>query len=146
MTTLVKRNGVSLPTLVNDFFDNDFFDLNGDFFKVGTKFNPSVNVSETDKDFKIEVAAPGLEKKDFKVEVDSGILTISAEKEEEAKEEKKNYSRREFSYSKFSRSFQVPDNSIPEKIDAKYENGILNILLPKKEVTVSKAKKEIKVV
>lgn len=146
MTTLVKRNGVSLPTLVNDFFDNDFFDLNGDFFKVGTKFNPSVNVLETEKDFKIEVAAPGLEKKDFKVEVDSGILTISAEKEEETKEEKKNYSRREFSYNKFSRSFQVPDNSIPEKIDAKYENGVLNIVLPKKEVTVSKAKKEIKVV
>lgn len=145
MATLVKRNGVSLPTLVNDFFDGDLFDLGGDFLKRGAKFNPSVNVSETDKDFKIEVAAPGLEKKDFKVEVDSGILTISAEKEEETKEEKKNYSRREFSYNKFSRSFQVPDNSMPEKIDAKYENGILNIVLPKKEVTLSKAKKEIKV-
>ena len=146
MTTLVKRNRVTLPTLVNDFFDSNLFDFDGGFSKLAnTKFTPSVNVTETDKDFKIEVAAPGLEKNDFKVEVDKGILTISAEKSEEKKEEKKNFTRREFSYEQFARSFQLPDNTIAEKIDAKYDNGILNIVLPKKEVTVSNPKKEIKV-
>lgn len=145
MATLVKRNRVSLPTLVSDLFDSNIFDFDGDFLKMGTKLSPSVNVTESGKEFKIEVAAPGLEKKDFKVEVDNGILTVSAEKQEESKEEKKNYCRREFSYSKFARSFQLPENTLSDKIDAKYENGILNIALPKKEVAVSNPKKEIKV-
>jgi HSP20 family protein len=106
---------------------------------------PSVNITENDKDFKIELAAPGLERKDFKVEVENGMLCISSEKEEESKEEKKNYTRKEYSYKGFSRSFTLPDNCMPEKILAKYDNGVLNITLPKKEVTVSKPAKEIKV-
>ena len=91
------------------------------------------------------MAAPGLERKDFKVEVENGMLCISSEKEEESKEEKKNYTRREYSYNSFSRSFTLPDNSLPDKINAKYENGVLHITLPKKEVTVQKLAKEIKV-
>ena len=100
---------------------------------------------EREKEFRIELAAPGLEKKDFKVEVLNGNLTISAEKKEEKKEETKNYRRKEFSYNSFSRSFTLPDNCMHDKIDAKYENGILHLTLPKKEITVSKPKKEIKV-
>jgi HSP20 family protein len=149
--TLVKRNGNLFPSLVSDFFDTDLalrpslFDFDGGLLK-GLKTNlPSVNITEDEKNFKFELAAPGLEKKDFKVETDNGTLTISSEKEKESKEEKENYCRREFSYSSFSRSFQLPENSLPEKIDAKYENGVLKLTLPKKEVTVAKPKKEIKV-
>ncbi|HXP48935.1 MAG TPA: Hsp20/alpha crystallin family protein [Bacteroidia bacterium] len=146
MTTLVKRNRVSFPTLVNDLFDTNIFDFNADGFKLaGTKFTPSVNVTETAKEFKVEAAAPGLEKKDFKVEVENGILTISSEKQEEKEEKDKNWIRKEFSYNQFSRSFQLPDNTITDKIDAKYENGVLKISLPKKEVTVANPKKEVKV-
>jgi len=144
MTTLVKRNTL-FPTTVSDLFDTDFFNFNNDFLKLSSSLTPSVNVSETDKEFKIELAAPGLEKKDFKVSVDKGVLTISSEKQTEKTEEKKNYWKKEFSYNQFSRSFQLPDNTITDKIDAKYDNGILSIALPKKEVTVANARKEIKV-
>ncbi|PBQ30529.1 heat-shock protein Hsp20 [Sphingobacteriaceae bacterium] len=152
--TLVKSkpngNGSLFPRLVNDFFDNDFFnyglaDFNGNFFKNKQAFAPSVNISENTKDFSIEMAAPGLEKKDFKIEVENGLLTVSAEKKQEEKEEKNNYCRREFSYQSFSRSFVVPDNSLPDKIDAHYQDGILKLTLPKKEETIASLKKEIKV-
>ena len=93
----------------------------------------------------VELAAPGLEKKDFKIELENQVLTVSSEKEEEKKEETKNFKRREFSYNSFSRSFQLPEDVLSDKIDAKYENGILKLSVPKKEVTVSKPKKEIKV-
>jgi|SRR6185312_3739544 len=145
MATLVKRNNTLFPTLVNDLFDTDFFNFDNDFMKLKSINAPSVNVSETDKEFKIEMAAPGLEKKDFKVTIDKGLLSISSEKETEKTEEKKNYWRKEFSYNQFSRSFQLPDNTVTDKIDAKYDNGILSVVLPKKEVTVSNPKKEIKV-
>jgi HSP20 family protein len=113
--------------------------------KFKSHFHPSVNISETDKEFKIELAAPGLKKEDFKVAVDKGILTISSEKQTEKTEEKKNYWKKEFSYNQFSRSFQLPENTLADKIDAKYENGILNVILPKKEVSVAEPQKEIKV-
>ncbi len=120
-------------------FDNEFFD-----FDLVPNF-PPVNIIENGKDFKIEMAAPGLEKKDFKVSVDNGILNIKGEKEEEKKEEKESYRRKEYSYNSFSRSLRLPDNCITDKIDAKYENGVLSISLPKKEITPVKAPKEIKV-
>ena len=153
MTQLVvKRNGTKFPTLVDDFFntrsflpnvfdfDSDFFDMNG-----GSLLVPDANIIENEKDYKIDLAAPGLEKKDFKVEILDGVLNISAEKEEEKKEEGKNFRRREFSYNSFKRAFTLPDNLMNDKIDAKYENGILHLTLPKKEVTISKPAKQIKV-
>ena len=149
MSRLV-RNRAMLPSLASDlldtgrFFpsmlDEDLFDISG-----GALMIPDANIVEKEKNFKIELAAPGLERKDFKVEVNDGILTISGEKEEEKKEESKNYRRREFSYNSFRRSFTLPENCISDKIDAKYENGILRVLIPKKEVTISKPTKEIKV-
>lgn len=151
MSLLVKKNGNLFPSLVSDFFDTDvvlrpsLFDLSSGFMNSFNANLPSANISEDEKEFKIELAAPGLEKKDFKVETDNGTLTISSEKEKENKEERENYRRREFSYSSFSRSFQLPNNSIPEKIEAKYEGGILKLTLPKKEITQVKHKKEIKV-
>jgi HSP20 family protein len=149
MTTLLKRESL-LPTWTSDLFDTGklfsprLFDFDSYGFDFANRV-PSVNITENEKEFKIEMAAPGLERKDFKVEVENGVLCISSEKEEESKEEKKNYTRREYSYSSFSRSFTLPDNSSPDKINAKYENGVLNITLPKNEVTVSKPTKEIKV-
>jgi HSP20 family protein len=92
------------------------------------------------------MAAPGLQKKDFKVAVLNGMLTVSTEKNEELKTEYENYTTREFSYNAFSRSFRLPENCIPEKIDAKYDNGILHLSIPKKEVTPpEQMTKEIKV-
>jgi HSP20 family protein len=106
---------------------------------------PAVNVRESDKDFEIEVAAPGLTKKDFKVTVDNGVLTLSSEKEEEKEQKEKNYTRREFSYSAFTRSFTLPENVNEEDVKANYQDGILKLNVAKKSITVSKAKKAIEV-
>lgn len=147
MSLLIRNR--NLPSLMDNlmetsnFLSSNIFDWDGG--RMDMPLIPDANIVENEKDFRIELAAPGLEKKDFKIEVSNGILSVSAEKEKEEKEEKENYRRREFSYSSFSRSFALPDNSLPDKIDAKYENGILRLSLPKKEVTVSKPKKEIKV-
>lgn len=150
LSALAKRS--LLPSLASElldtssFFSPSIWDMDGEFFDLNLSGRvPSVNVLENTKDFKIEMAAPGLEKKDFKVEVDHGILTISTEKKEETKEEKENYTRREYSYNSFSRSLRLPDNCLPDKIDAKYENGVLHIAIPKKEIAAGKPAKQIKV-
>jgi len=148
MTLLRKRNG-DLPSLTNDFFGNRFFDTDlldfeRDFFDGGIKV-PLANVSETSNEFKVELSAPGFKREDFKVEIEDGALIVSAEKQEEKKEEKENYKRKEFSYNSFSRSFQLPENISEDKINAKYDNGMLNISIPKKEVSAPKVKKAIKV-
>jgi HSP20 family protein len=145
-----KQNGDLIPSLTNDFFGNRFFgtdltDYERDFFNGGGIKVPLANVSETASEFKVDLSAPGLNREDFKVEIEDGALVISAEKEEEKKEEKENYKRQEFSYNSFSRSFQLPENVSEDKINAKYENGMLHISIPKKEVSAPKAKKAIKV-
>lgn len=150
LATLAKKS--LLPNFASDLLDTGkflsprFWDMEGDFFDLDFAGRiPSINIRENGKDFKIDMAAPGLEKKDFKVEVDDGILTISAEKKEETKEEKEHFTRREFSYNSFSRSLRLPENCLPEKIDARYENGVLHLAIPKKEISVSKPAKQIKV-
>lgn len=152
MSTLTLSRRSLLPKFANDLFDTGnflsprMFDFNGDFPEMDFAIRmPSVNILENTKDFKIEMAAPGMEKKDFKIEIENDLLTISSEKKEEMKEEKDNFMRKEYSFSSFSRSFRLPENCIPDKIDAKYDNGILHITLPKKEVKISKPAKEIKV-
>ncbi|MFN7329841.1 MAG: Hsp20/alpha crystallin family protein, partial [Bacteroidota bacterium] len=96
-------------------------------------------------EYQIELAVPGLQKKDFKIEMENDVLTISAEKEEEKNEKENGYTRREYAYNSFSRSFTMPENFKLDKIDAKYVDGILKITVPKKEVTPMKPKKEIAV-
>ena len=152
MTQLTRRSRLTFPSIVNDFFESgrmfpSLLDMDGDLLDFYTPSSrvPGVNIVENDKDFMIEMAAPGFQKNDFKVEIEGDMLNITAEKEEQEEEEDRNYKRKEFSYNAFSRSFTLPENSITDKLDAKYENGILKIILPKKEVTVSKAAKEIKV-
>lgn len=151
MNTITKRNG-SLPTLLSDFFSpasvlgRDFFDMDPDFFPSRLGINiPSANVTETPKEYKLELAAPGLERKDFDIDVNNHTLTISAEKEEEKNEEKGEFSRREYSFNSFSRSFALPENIREGNIDAKYENGVLKILLPKMKETPVKASHKIAV-
>jgi len=150
MTTSAQSKKSSLPSLTSDLFDTEKFfspriwDFNNDFFD-GNGRVPSVNIVENGKDYKIELAAPGREKSDFNVSVDNDMLTISSEKSEETNEEKENYTRREFSYNSFSRSFRLPENCLPEKIEAKYENGLLRLSIPKKEIKPVKTPKEIKV-
>ena len=147
MTLLATRAGNLFPRVMNDlmdptsFFAPDIFDTNWDF----SIKSPSANISEDERSYTVELAAPGLNKKDFKVVFDNKILTISAENEEEFNEEQENYRRREFSYSSFTRSFQLPQEILEDKIEAVYKDGILRLEIPKKEVTVLKPKKEIRI-
>ena len=140
-----KRRKRFLPDLWEDFFndrfENSFFDGN----RLNLSVMPDANIIENPNDFQIELAAPGLEKKDFKIEMKNGSVCISAEKEEEKKEDNKNFRRREFSFSSFSRTFTLPDNILKDKIDAKYENGVLKLTLPKKEISPAEPVKQIKV-
>jgi HSP20 family protein len=143
--SLIKRSDWPFlvnGTLLSDFFDNDrFFD--SDWLKKQSV--PAVNVKENDKGFEIEVAAPGLSKKDFKITVDNGVLNISSEKKEEKEQKEKDYTRKEFSYSSFSRSFTLPENVNEEDVEANYEDGLLKLNVAKKTITHSTAKKAIEV-
>ena len=147
--TLVKSNkkGNMFPSVWSDFFDNDNFFNNRWFEKEFEQTLPAVNVKESDGEFNVEFAAPGFNKNDFKINVEENILTISAEKEKEkeTKEEEGRFTRKEFSYSSFSRSFTLPQTVNTENIDAKYHDGILRLTIPKKEEAKKLPKKEIKV-
>jgi HSP20 family protein len=134
--TLVKRNGRSevVPSIWNNFFEGDLFNWDNNFTTTGNSL-PAVNIKETPEKFVVEMAAPGMEKKDFKIELDGTALTISAEKKNESEErEGENYNRREFSYQSFYRSFHLPKEVVnADKIEAKYENGLLKLNIPKRE-------------
>ncbi|RIW17110.1 Hsp20/alpha crystallin family protein [Algoriphagus lacus] len=147
MSALAKRNGSFWPKMVQDFFGTENpFDWDEKFWFPEKSIEiPSANVIENEKEFKLELSAPGFDKKDFKIDVQEGILSISAEKEHKSEEKKENYRKKEFSYSSIRRSFALPENVSDEKIDAKYDNGILNIVLPKKAIESSKPKKAIEV-
>lgn len=132
--SLVRWTDRNLFPPMNSMFDNFFTDSDG-FYKAvsqGTSV-PAVNVAETEQAFELEVAAPGKSKEDFKVAVDNNVLSISSENEEEKATEEKNYTRKEYSYSSFSRSFTLPDNANEEEINATYVNGVLKVAIPKKE-------------
>ncbi|RZS96836.1 Hsp20/alpha crystallin family protein [Cecembia calidifontis] len=146
MSTLAKKNGGFWPKMIQDFFGADPFAWDEKFWSPEKAIEvPSANVIENDKEFKLELSAPGFDKKDFKVEVSDGILNISAEKEHKTEEKKENYRKKEFSYSSIRRSFSLPDNVLDDKIDAKYDNGILNVIIPKNEKVENKSKKAITV-
>ena len=119
-----------MPDIFNDFFDNSWM--------TRTNYTaPAINVIETEKEYDVELAAPGLDKEDFKVHIDEeGMLHIEMEKKSENKEGKKHgrYLRREFSYEKFQQTLVLPDDVECDKIEAKVEKGVLNVRLPKKEL------------
>ena len=142
--SLIKRS--DWPTLGGSML-SDFFDDDG-FFKspwLGGRGMPAVNVKETDKNYEVELAAPGYDKKDFKISIDNGMLTVSAERQEEKEKKEDNYTRREFGCSSFSRSFNLPTNTNDEDIKASYEGGILKLNIAKKPETNGKARKAITV-
>lgn len=119
------------PQLVNRVFD-DFF--NGVPARpTNYRSLPAVNVRETEDDFQLELAVPGLKKEDFHVKVEEGVLTISAERKNEETETKEGYTRREFRYTNFTRRFTLPESADDSAISANYTDGILAVTLPKKE-------------
>lgn len=143
---LIKRNTDNwLPSIFDDMFKTDWMDNgNSGMNRIGTSV-PAVNISENDDAFTLEVAAPGKTKKDFNLELDNGVLTISSEekKENETRENGGRFTRREFSYSSFKRAFSLPETVDPEKISAQYNEGVLKIALPKREDAKVQAKRMI---
>ena len=148
--TLVKfksNNGFGregyVPSIFTDFF-NDYF--TGGMSPAALNSSvPAVNIHESENDFSVQLAVPGMKKSDFNIEVENGILTISAEMESEKNEENVKYTRKEFSYSSFKRSFTMPESVNPDNISASYENGVLNLMLPKKEESKVKPSRAIKI-
>ena len=144
--TLARRSENMWPSLFDRFFNSDLMDWNMSNFSGPNSTLPAVNVRETNDDFILEVAAPGMTKKDFKINYQNNTLTISSEKQEEKEDKKNNYSRKEFSYQSFQRSFTVPGNAVDsEKISATYADGILNVIIPKREEIKPKPAREIKI-
>ncbi len=142
--TLVKYQN-QVPNLFNKFFDTEFDSfLSRNYSSTNTSL-PAVNIKETDADYQVEFAAPGYDKKDFNIELNNDVLTISSEKVIENDEENTNFSKKEFSYESFSRSFNLPELVEGDKIRATYKNGILNVVIPKKEEAKPKPIKQIKI-
>ena len=119
------------PNLANRVFDEFFNNVPARTNFSGTL--PAVNVKETEDDYAIELAVPGLKKEDFKIEVNEGVLTIAAERKTENEEKKEGYTRREFSFTNFTRRFTLPETADEKSISASYTDGILALNLPKKE-------------
>lgn len=145
--SIVKSNKKEefFPSLLSDFFDNNRLFGNRWLEKEFNNSIPAVNIKEDSKQFDIEFAAPGFSKNDFKIDVENDLMTVSAEKKEEKNDENKRFTRREFSYNSFSRSFTLPQSVNAEKIDAKYADGVLHLQVPKKEEAKALPKKQIKV-
>jgi HSP20 family protein len=142
MKTILKRN--QLPMFFDDFL--------GDVFNTRKILNPTeltmtapaINIKETDTDYQIELAAPGMEKSDFKISIDQNLLSIFTEKREEKTENAEKFSRKEFGYMLFKRNFTLPEGKIEkDQIQAKYEAGILKVSLPKKQLQENKMVKAI---
>ena len=133
MSTRALTKPVMSPFLFDDFFKpwNEWFENSS--FPAKTLTVPAVNVTEDANQYLVSLAAPGLTVKDFQIDVEGNTLTIRSEKEESKEEMEGKYTRREFSYASFSRSFSLPEDVKQDAIDAKYEDGVLNIRLPRKE-------------
>jgi len=137
MSNLIRRN-----SFFDDFITKDLFDFAPTRFQKSDFTLPSVNVKEHEAGFEIQVAAPGIKKEDFKINLERNVLTISSERQSENEEKDNNgaFTRREFNYSSFSRSFTLPEVVEADRIEASYEDGILKIDVPKKEVTMQNVK------
>ncbi|MDD3876374.1 MAG: Hsp20/alpha crystallin family protein [Bacteroidales bacterium] len=140
--SLILKNKF-FPSFNDDYFANDFFQ---NYFDQSTNVSmPAVNISEDSEQFKIELAAPGLDKNDFKIEIKNNVLTISSEKEQKHEENNEKYMRKEFNYCSFRRSFGLPQTANSEKIEAKHSNGILNITIPKRDEAKEKPMRQIEI-
>lgn len=144
-----KRNGNKFPAfspLFDDFFGRELFNWGNNNYSSTSTTMPSVNIRETGDNFEVEVAAPGMDKKDFQITLDGNLLTISSSKQQSNEETEDRYTRREFSYQSFQRSFQLPKDVVDqENINARYENGLLSLTIPKKEEAKKQAPKMIEI-
>jgi HSP20 family protein len=140
-TRLLTKTNERMPSVFDDFLKpwNEWFDAS----LWGRTMNvPAVNITETKDQYNLSLAAPGLKKEDFQIDVDGNMLTISSEKEEKKEEKEKSFTRKEYNYSSFSRTFTLPEEINKEKIDAKYADGVLHVCLPRtKEAKRNSAKK-----
>lgn len=147
--SLVKRNGTmptAVPGFFDDFFGRELFNWKNNNFSDTRTTVPAVNIKENGEQFEVEVAAPGMNKEDFKITLDRDNLTISSAKQHEETKTDDGYTRREFSYQSFSRSFELPrDVADSENIKATYDQGLLRVIIPKKEEAKQKAPKTIQI-
>jgi len=143
------RKRESLPSIFNDFFRpwESLFDFNGGGLthNLRSLSIPAVNIVEQKDSYEVSLAAPGMKKDDFNIDVEGNTLFISAEKKEEKEEKDEKYTRKEFNFSSFSRSFTLPDSVIKDKIDATYDNGLLRLVLPKTDEAKKASSKHISV-
>lgn len=132
-TQALTRTGERTPSVFDDFFKpyNEWFDNGGIW---GRTMNvPAVNITEEKNDYMVSMAVPGMKKDDFVIDVEGNMLTISSEKEEHKEEKDKKFTKKEYNFSSFSRCFTLPEEINKEKIEARYEDGVLKVILPFRE-------------
>jgi len=147
---LSKKNGRQIPgfhrLLFDDMFGRELFNWENSNFSNTSTTLPSVNIKETAENYEVDVAAPGMEKKDFQITLDGNLLTISSTREHNETIKEESFTRREFSYQSFQRSFELPKNVVDEEqITARYENGLLNLTIPKREEAKQKPPRLIEI-
>jgi len=133
-----------LSNWLDDVFNRDLPSVFSSNFNTGIT-SPKVNIKESADAFMVEMAVPGVKKSDFQIDIDNQVLSISTETKEENEQKEENYTRREFGYSSFKRTFTLPEIVNDEKINASYNEGILSIFLPKKEEAKQKPARSIKI-
>jgi HSP20 family protein len=147
--SIIKRNSSfpAMNSIFDDLFHKDLINWGLVNHSTTNTTLPSVNIRETNDNFVVEMAAPGMTKEDFKIELDGNLLTISSEKEDRNEmKEGERYTRQEFSYQSFQRSFQLPKDVVDaDKIQARYESGVLNLVIPKKEHAKQKPPRMIEI-
>ena len=131
----------SLSPFLSNLFDDDFFPV----LTGRNSSMPAVNIKENEKSFVLELAVPGIDKNDLKIDINEDVLTISHETKNESEENSDGYKRKEFSYSSFCRSFYIPENVKADKIGASYKDGVLSVELPKNEEEKQKLSRQIKI-
>jgi HSP20 family protein len=139
LPTITRRN--FRPFYMPSIFNDDFFPV----LSNSTSSMPAVNIREDDKNYVLDLAVPGIDKKDLKIDINEDVLTISSETKTESEESKDGYKRKEFSYSEFCRSFYIPENVNREKIEANYKDGVLSVSLPKQEEEKNKITRKIEI-
>ena len=137
---LIRKQTPFITSLFDDYVNQDW-----DFKVSSSAGTPAVNIKELDNQFEIDLAVPGKKKSDFEIEVEEGLLSISSSMEEDQVTEKAKFTRREFSYNSFKRTFTIPDSVDPSNIEAHYSEGVLKLSLPKRKEALQQPKKLIKI-
>jgi len=137
---LIRKQAPFIPSLIDDFINQDW-----NLKTPSSTTLPAVNIKDLDAQFEIELAVPGMKKSDFEIEVEDGLLSISSSLEEEQVTEKGKFTRREFSYNSFKRTFAIPESVDPSNIEAQYSDGVLQLRLPKRKEALPQPKKLIKI-